>query len=346
MPYQVNIQSSGHVFEVEKDELILDAALRQGISFPYGCRSGACGTCLGDIVSGDISYPEGLPMALSENDEKQGKALFCQAVAQSDLVINVAEIAGVDDIEVKILPVRVISLRKLSSDVMEMQLKLPETERLQFLAGQYIDIILNDGRHRAFSLANSPSNDAYLELHIRHVPGGYFTDIVFNEMKEKALLRIEGPHGTFFIREDSERPKILIGGGTGFAPLKGMIEQMLEEGVKQPVFLYWGVRAKDDIYHKALAEKWAFQNENIHFIPVLSEPEESDNWEGRTGFVHQAVAEDFSDMSEYDVYLSGPPPMINAAREAFKENGLPDEQIFSDSFEFSDDAQQAIEASS
>ncbi len=336
MHYQVHIQPSGHTIQVQKDEPILEAALRHGIAFPYGCRSGVCGTCLGKVVSGDIHYPDDLPMGLSEYDHAQGKALFCQAVAESDLVIEVTEIEAIGEIEVKTLPVKVASLRKLAPDVMEVLLKLPETERLQFMAGQYIDILLSMGKKRAFSIANAPFNDEYLELHIRHVKGGFFTTQVFNELKENSLLRIDGPHGSFFLR-DSDRPKIMMGGGTGFAPLKGMIEQLIYEENKQEVYLYWGVRAKIDLYHYDLAQKWAFQNKNIHFIPVLSEPAEEDSWQGETGFVHEIVARDFPDMSGLDVYMSGPPVMITAGVKAFTAAGLSDEQLFSDAFEYSED---------
>ncbi len=336
MSYQVKIQPSGHTIEVEKEEPILEAALRQSVAFPYGCRSGVCGTCLGEVVSGKIDYPDDLPMGLSEYDHKHGKALFCQAVALSDLVIEVDEIEAVGEIEVKTLPVKVASLRKLAPDVMEVMLKLPETERLQFLAGQYIDILLPMGKRRAFSLANAPFNDAYLELHIRHVEGGEFTTQVFTELQENSLLRIEGPHGSFFLR-DTDRPKILMGGGTGFAPLKGMIEQLIQEGNQQPVYLYWGARSRIDLYHYELAEKWAFQHNNIHFIPVLSEPLEEDSWQGETGFVHEVVLRDFPDMSTLDVYMSGPPAMVNAGAEAFKAAGLSNDHMFSDSFEYSED---------
>jgi CDP-4-dehydro-6-deoxyglucose reductase len=342
MTYHVQIKPSGHNILVERDEYILQAALRQGIGFPYGCRSGVCGTCLGKVLEGDISYPDDLPMGLSKEDHKQGSALFCQAIAESDLVIEVAEIEAVGEIEVKTLPVKIASLRKLAPDVMEVLLKLPETERLQFLAGQYIDILLPENNRRAFSLANAPTNDEYLELHIRHIESGKFTDQVFNELKEKSLLRIEGPHGSFFLRDDHSRPIILMGGGTGFAPLKSMIEQLIEEGIHQPVYLYWGVRSKIDLYHQALAEKWAFQHDNIHFIPVLSEPNENDNWQGETGFVHEVVMNNTPNLSDYEVYMSGPPIMVNASITAFKEMGLSDKHMHSDSFEFSENTLLSI----
>lgn len=335
MSFDVKISSSGHQFTVEKDELILDAALRQGISFPYGCRSGACGNCLGKVVSGEVAYPEGLPVSLSEEDHQEGQALFCSAVANSSLEIEVAEIPD-NEIAVQTLPARVTSLQKLSHDVMEMKLTLPEGKRLQFHAGQYIEFLLRDNKKRAFSLANSPTNDTTLELHIRLVEGGQFTTHVFEEMKEKALVRIHGPLGTFFVR-DTDRPLIFIAGGTGFAPLKAMLEQLITEETKREVHFYWGARGKQDLYSD-LVEAWANDFEHIHYTPVLSAADDSDQWQGKTGFVHQVVAEDFSDLSAHDVYIAGPPPMINAAKEVFGEQGLPDTQLFSDSFDFSKDS--------
>ncbi len=217
---------------------------------------------------------------------------------------------------------------------MEMQLKLPESERLAFRAGQYIEFIMRDKTRRAFSIANSPSNDEYLELHLRLVPGGKFTDHVFNDMKEKALVRIEGPFGSFHVRENSNRPLIFVAGGTGFAPIKAMLEQLIEQEDTRPVHLYWGARAKADLYRNDLPEKWAFQYPHIEYIPVLSDLEDSDEWEGRTGFVHDSVVEDFEDLSGHDVYMAGPPIMIDSAKEAFVKQGLPEDQLFSDSFEY------------
>ncbi len=334
MSFDVKISPSGHQFTVEENELILDAALRQGISFPYGCRSGACGNCLGKVISGEVSYPEGLPVSLSEEDHQKGQALFCSTVANSSLEIEVSEIPD-NEIEVQTLPARVTSLQKLSHDVMEMKLTLPEGKRLAFYAGQYIEFLLRDNKKRSFSLANSPTNDTTLELHIRLVEGGKFTTHVFEEMKEKALVRIHGPLGTFFVR-DTDRPLIFIAGGTGFAPLKGMLEQLITEETKREVHFYWGVRGKQDLYSD-LVEAWAKDFDYIHYIPVLSAADDSDQWQGRTGFVHQAVAEDFSDLSAHDVYMAGPPPMINAAKELFAKQGLPETQLFSDSFDFSND---------
>ena len=342
MSFKITIQPSGHVFEMEANEKILDAALHHGFAFPYGCRDGACTTCAGKVLAGEVAYPDEWPLGLSEEDHEKGLALFCQARPLSDLEIEVKEIGAAKDIAVKTLPTRIIKMEKLAPDVMMLHLKLPASERLQFLAGQYIDILLKDGRARSFSLANSPGHDEFLELHIREVPGGDFTERVFHGMKEKDLLRIKGPLGSFFLRDDSERPIIMMAGGTGFAPAKGMIEQAIEMGLQQPITLYWGVRATADLYQYELIEKWTQENERIHFIPVLSEPDKDDNWQGRTGFVHDAVADDFKDLSAHDVYMCGPPPMIEAAKKAFALRGVDQEHLFYDSFEYSSDTLKAI----
>lgn len=336
MAFDIIVRPSGHLFTVEKDELILDAALRQGISFPYGCRSGACGTCLGKVLSGEVNYLDGLPVSLSAEDHQVGQVLFCSARAVSSLEIEVIEVPD-SEIKLQTLPARVSSLHKLSHDVMEMKLTLPGGKRLPFHAGQYIEFLLRDSKRRAFSLANSPTDDGCLVLHIRLVENGYFTSHTFNEMKEKALVRISGPLGTFFIRDDSTRPLIMIAGGTGFAPIKSMLEQLITEKTQRKIYFYWGVRAKRDLYSHTIAETWALQYDNIHYTPVLSAVDKEDQWQGREGFVHQAVAEDFADLSGYDVYIAGPPPMILAAKDQFNQQGLPNKQLFSDSFDFSVD---------
>ena len=334
MSFQITIRPSGHVFEAGDDETVLEAALRQGFALPYGCRNGACGSCIGRLLRGEVDYGPRRPPALSGADEADGKALFCQAVAMTDLEIEVREIGAARDIVIKTLPCRVVRLRRLNHDVMEMHLKLPATERLQFLAGQYIDILMKDGRRRSFSLANAPHRDELLELHVRHVPGGAFSDQVFGGMKEKALLRLEGPLGTFFLRDDSPRPLLLMGGGTGFAPLKGMLEHAFETGLTRPMHLFWGVRALRDLYMDTLPRQWAADHVHFSYTPVLSEPLPDDDWTGETGYVHEALLYAYPDLSGHDVYMAGPPPMIQAARAAFTAAGLPEDQLFYDSFDY------------
>lgn len=339
MAFKVTVQPSGHTFEVNEGETLLDAGLRQGLSLPYGCRGGSCGSCAATLVSGEFHYPFGEPMAAT-GDGKQ--VLMCATAANSDMVLEVPQLGAEPEIEIKTLPVRVERMRKLADDVMEVALKLPATAAFNFKAGQYIDILLKDGKRRAFSLASMPSEEPYVELHIRHVPDGQFTSYVFEQMQPKALLRIEGPLGSFYLR-DAERPLILMAGGTGFAPLKGMLEQLMTEGMHRPVHLYWGVRSKADLYMDALVRNWAANQPLLTYTPVLSEPQDTDQWQGRTGWVHEAVCADFADLANCDVYMSGPPPMIDAAVPAFSAQGLPESQLYSDSFEYAQDTLQAMQ---
>jgi CDP-4-dehydro-6-deoxyglucose reductase len=221
-----------------------------------------------------------------------------------------------------------------------LQLKLPANERLQFLAGQYIDILLKDGKRRSFSLANAPHDDTLLELHVRHIPGGQFTDHVFASMKEKDIVRFSGPHGTFFLREESPKPMLMIAGGTGFAPIKAVIEHAIAEGSTRPITLYWGGRQRADLYRAEIAERWAADHPHIRFVPVLSEPAAADQWTGRTGLVHQAAMADLPELSQYQVYACGAPAMIAAAKRDFCGRcNLPEDEFFADAFDFSSTSQ-------
>jgi len=334
MSYQVTIEATGHTFTVDPGESVLDAALRQGIILPYGCRNGACGSCKGQLASGTVAYPDGLPPALDTQDNAARSALFCQARPTTDLVIRVREVDAARDIEIKTLPCRVEKLEHLAHDVIRIYLKMPASERLQFLAGQYIDVLIKDHEPRAFSIANAPQADEFIELHIRYVEGGLFTDQVFHHMREKALLRIKGPLGTFYLREDSERPAILIGGGTGFAPLKGILEHAFETGIQRPLHLFWGVRARRDLYLDELPSRWSETQPNFRYTPVLSEPLPEDDWKGETGFVTDSVLRHYPELSGYDIYMSGPPVMVKAGHELFLQHGLDESRFFSDAFEY------------
>lgn len=339
MAYTITILPSEHTFVVEDGESILDSALRQGLAFPYGCRGGACGACKGKVVEGEVSYGDRTPMALSEFDKNAGMALFCLAKPEGDMVIEMKEITSSKEIQAKKLPCRVDKMEKLADDVMRLYLKLPQVERAQFFAGQYLDILLSDGRRRSFSMANPPHDDALIELHIRRVDGGEFTAHIFEKMKEKDLLRIEVPMGNFYLREDSDKPVIFMAGGTGFAPVKAMVEHAIAEKTDRKLYIYWGVRNKASLYLPDLPRQWAEQYDNITFIPVLSEPESSDGWDGRTGYVHQAIADDFESLAGHEVYACGPPVMIEAAQSTFSTRGLDMDDFYSDAFNFADDRQ-------
>ena len=334
MSYQVTIQPSGNVYSVPESETFLAAAIDAGLNLPYGCRNGACGACKGKVISGEVDYGDYQGTALSEAERADGYALFCCAKPRSDAQIECREATNLNAIKPRIMPARVQTMEKLSHDVMALFLKLPSNERLQFMAGQYIEFILKDGKRRAFSLANAPHNDEFLELHLRLVPGGTFTEYVFKEMQEKAILRLEGPFGSFYLREDSNRPIIFVAGGTGFAPIKGIIEHILHQTTEREMVLYWGAKALEDLYMPTLPQAWASMHPHFKFIPVLSEPLESDAWKGRTGMVHEAVLEDFVDLSAHQVYCCGAPVMVDVAHAAFQAQGLPADEFFSDAFTY------------
>ena len=332
MPHQVTIKPSGHTFTVNDGETVLAAALREGFVIAYSCRSGTCGTCKGKLVDGSVDYGTYQEKAMTAAERQAGMALFCQAKPLSDLVIECREIGtAVKGIQIKLMPARVMKLQRLAPDVMLLELKLPANEKLAFLAGQYIDLLLRDGTRRSLSMANAPHEEAFLQLHLRDY-GGPFSRFVFDKMKEKDILRIEGPFGTFFLREDSTKPVVLVASGTGFAPIKAIVEHALHMGSKRPITLYWGCRVRSDLYFHELAESWQREG-RLRYVPVLSDALPSDNWTGRTGFVHRAVMEDFSDLSAHQVYACGAPVMVDAAHRDFTaQRGLPEDEFYSDSF--------------
>ena len=334
MSFKVTIAASDRRFEVDEGETVLDAAIRQDVGLPFGCRNGFCGACLATLVEGEVDYPDGEPDKLL--DAAEDACLPCQAVPRSDLVLAVELIDDPKKIEPRTMPVKVVRIDHLADDVVRLWLKPPETQRLQFLAGQYLDFLLEDGRRRAFSIANPPHEDELIELHIRHVDGGVFTDWAFTQLKEQTILRIEAPLGGFTLDEKSERPWLFIAGGTGFAPIKSQIEHAFHAGLARPMALYWGVRSEKDLYLPDLPRQWVRDHADFQFVPVLSEPDEG--WQGRKGWVHEAVLEDLGDrLADYDIYMAGPPPMIRAAREAFLARGVPQEQMHYDSFEYAAD---------
>lgn len=338
MAYQLTIQPSGLQCSAKAYDTLLDTAIAAGAPLPYGCKNGACGSCKGQILSGEVDYGDYAASALTAVDIAAGRALFCCARPLSDVVIECREMAS-GLTEPRILPARVEQKRQLADDVMVVVLKLASSEHLQFKAGQYIEFLLKDGQRRAFSLANAPHIDQLLELHVRKVPGGQFTEFVFNEMQEKAIMRIEAPLGQFYVREETDKPIIMVAGGTGFAPIKGMIEYMLHENIKRDIKLYWGARTKADMYMAELASGWALEHDHITFIPVLSDPQPSDGWTGRTGLVHQAVLDDLPQLqqaafTDHEVYCCGAPAMVEIAQSSFVAAGLPVEAFFADVFSY------------
>jgi CDP-4-dehydro-6-deoxyglucose reductase len=333
MTFQVTLAPSGRQFICDEDETILSAALNAGIGLPYGCKNGACGSCKGKLIEGQITHGNHQQKALSDEEEAKGGALFCCAKPQGDIVIEAREIINSDEYPVKKMPSRVLKLEKLSHDVMEMALQLPATEALAYRAGQFIEFLLKDGKRRSYSIANAPHLDQPLTLHIRHMPGGVFTDQLFSTIKERDIMRFEGPHGSFFLREDSEKPIILLASGTGFAPIKALVEHLTHTESTRFITLYWGGRRPEDLYMNALCEDWAHSLPHLTYVPVISDALPEDQWTGRTGFVHQAVMADFPDLSGHQVYACGAPIVIESAQRDFvKLCQLPEDEFYADAF--------------
>ncbi|HEU4852586.1 MAG TPA: CDP-6-deoxy-delta-3,4-glucoseen reductase [Telluria sp.] len=334
MTFEITVQPSGHQFSCEADETVLAAAIRTGVGLPYGCKNGACGSCKGKIVEGTVQHKPYQKRALSDEEKAEGYALFCCALPEGDLKIVAREITGSSEYPVRKMPSRVTSLERAAPDVMILKLQLPASEALAYRAGQYIEFLLRDGKRRSYSMASAPSAlDSPLELHVRHMPGGLFTDQVFNTMKVRDILRFEGPHGTFFLREESDKPIVMLASGTGFAPIKALVEHMIHLGSTRPVSFYWGGRRPQDLYMHALAQQWAATIPNFRYIPVVSDALPEDAWTGRTGFVHQAVMQDLPDLSGYQVYACGAPIMVDSARRDFSAQcGLPPDEFYADAF--------------
>jgi CDP-4-dehydro-6-deoxyglucose reductase len=331
--FSVVVQPSGRTFDVAVGEAVLAAGIRQGIGLPYGCKDGACGSCKCKMISGSVLHGKHQLSALSAEEDANGFVLTCCAQAQSDLVLESRQVTELGALPIKKMPARVISLTKKSADVMVLQLQLPANDSFAYRAGQYVEFILRDGARRSYSMASAPSLGPSMELHIRHMPGGKFTDHVFGAMKEKEILRVEGPYGSFFLREDSTKPIILLASGTGFAPIKALLEHMQHLASTRPVTLYWGGRRPADLY----MQDWVLEQQKampqLRYIPVVSDATTEDQWQGRSGFVHRAVMEDFPDLSGHQVYACGAPIVIESARKDFSAIAqLPSDEFYADSF--------------
>ena len=338
MSFKVTVLPSGKQFSMQTGESILDAALRTHVVLPYGCRNGACGSCKAQVLSGQVTQGPVQTSALSAAERAEGYALMCCALAQSDLTVQARILLGAGDIPVRKMPCRIAAIDYPVPDVAILRLQLPAAERLQFLAGQYIDVLLKDGARRRYSIAVAPHEvEDGLELHVRHLSGGRFTDPLFGATqpatKMRDILRFEGPLGTFFLRTESTKPIVFVVSGTGFAPVRAIIEDMRFKGISRPISLYWGGRRPADLYSDALARQWAEQISDFRYVPVVSDQRAGDEWSGRTGMVHLSVLEDFPDLSEFQVYACGAPAMVDAARRDFVGLGeLPAQEFFADAF--------------
>jgi CDP-4-dehydro-6-deoxyglucose reductase len=328
---KVKVLPSNRDFEARVDEPVLTAALRQHLNLPHSCKGGSCGTCRVRVLQGRFAYPHGRPIGITGAEEATGHALICQARALEDLVIETREIRHVTDVEIKSLPCRIERMQKLAPDVMGVWLRWPAIESFTWQSGQYVDVMLPGERRRSFSLANPPHDDAFLELHVRRVPGGAFSEKLFTALKPGSLLHMEGPLGQFYYRP-GERPLLLIGGGTGYAPLKAILRQVLETEARREVTLFWGARAAEDLYEHEWLRELDARHARFRYVGVLSEQPEGDAYEH--GLVHEAVLRRVPGLTSYDIYAAGPPAMIDAVRAALPPQGADPERIYFDSFEY------------
>jgi CDP-4-dehydro-6-deoxyglucose reductase len=332
---RVSLAKSTRSFSVAPDQPVLDAALDAGLNLPHSCKGGNCGACRARLLGGMVHYPNGRPLGLSDAEVAEGLILLCQARARTDLVIDTVEVSTPEDAIIKRLPSRIDRTERLSHDVLGVYLRLPAAEPFRFEPGQYIDILLSGGRRRSFSIASPPHDSRPLELHVRRVPGGELTEELFAERTRSSLLRIEGPLGRFVYRQNAGAPMLLVGGGTGLAPLKSIVRHVLDNGLRRDMILYWGVRSERDLYAHTELEDFSRRAANFRYVPVLSEPGAA--WSGRRGWVHEAVLNDFATLDPFDVYASGPPAMITALRRDFRERGAADERLYFDSFDYAPD---------
>jgi CDP-4-dehydro-6-deoxyglucose reductase len=349
--HHITVLPSGREFDCPASQSVLEAALHMGVTLPHGCRNGACGSCKGRVLQGRVRHGEHAQAALSAEEEAQGLALFCCAHAQTDLHIEVRVATALDGVVPRKMPARIEHIEWAARDVAILTLKLPASEHLLYRAGQYVDFILPNGVRRSYSIASQPGAEGPLEFHIRHMPGGTFTDALFGlhgpAVKERGILRLEGPLGSFYLREEGSEPIVLLASGTGFAPVKAIAETIFLKGLNRddpqtgrrarPVVLYWGARTRADLYLDALPQRWASEQPNFRYVPVLSEAEPASDkapaWTGRTGLVHQAVLEDLPDLSGHHVYACGLPIMVQSAHRDFLARcGLPEDSFFSDAF--------------
>ena len=335
--HEVRLVPGGRSFTVKPGQTVLEASLDAGLNLPHSCKSGHCSSCRARLVAGSIEYPRGRPVGITASEESSGLVLLCQAHARSALVVEARRIASVGSVEIKTLPCRIERLVRLAPDVMQAFLRLPAVERLVFQAGQYLDVLLEDGRRRSFSIASPPHDSEPLELHVRHVTGGGFTERLFSTLGAGALLRIEGPIGQFVYRHDP-RPSLFVAGGTGFAPLKAMLRHVLERGERRDIHLFWGARTAVDVYEESLVLEWVRRHPELKFTAVLSEARVAAQGDHRTGFVHDAVLAGYPDLRQHDVYAAGPPAMIEAIRASFPPHGLDEDRLHFDSFDYAPDA--------
>ncbi len=326
MTFTIKLKPSGVTFPGSGQRSLLDSAILSNYILQYGCKDGRCGVCKSKLIKGEVDQ-QACVAGISKSELKNGYVLTCCAKPRSDIEIEADCFPELQGIETKVVPCRVDTIEYPETDTAIIKLRLPPNSRFEYLAGQYVDFIY-DGKRRSYSIANISSGSKVVEFHIRRVQGGHFSHLFFNEIKENQLYRFEGPYGTFFVR-DKAGPIIFLAGGTGFAPVKAMIEKLIESNSSRQIYLYWGASTISGFYSR-LPVEWQKDYSNIKYTPVYSGS--SDKWNGRKGMVHLAVTDDFKTLKDFEVYACGSPDMIESAKNAYLENGLNQQNFHSDAF--------------
>ena len=329
MVFRVVVLQTSQSFEVNSNESVLEAALRQEVKLAHECTFGGCGTCRVKLVEGAVGY-EQFPMALTPEEAQRGYALACQARPQSDLVISAEPIAeGV--CEPQRCTAVVKELRWLTPEVANLHLELSDLPSFDYLPGQYMNVHLGDGTHRSFSMASLP-NASRVDFHVRRIPGGRFTDAHLDKLAAGDLLEVELPLGAFRCHPEDYRPMVMVATGTGLAPIKSILESLMDDPDCPPVWLYWGMRSEAGLYLDQEIRRWKPRLYEFQYVPVLSRA--SGRWQGKRGHVQDAVLADIGDLSEHSIYMCGSPAMISDAKQAFLARGADLEHIYTDGFSF------------
>lgn len=329
MSHNVWIRQADQTITVADGETILEAALGQGIDYPFGCQSGNCGACKSRLLKGEVELNPYSEYALTDEERRAGLILGCQAVPQADVEVAWLELEETLQHPRRTLDCRVTALEQATHDIRIIRLAVEDGGPYAFSAGQYASVIFPGQQARDYSMANAP-DDETLEFHIRVMEGGSVSHFVNGELKEGDAVRVEGPLGLAFLRESHTGPILAVAGGSGLAPIKSIVETALAKNMAQPITFYFGVRDERDLYMEGHFDALAAKHANFTFIPVLSEP--SGASERRTGFLADAVATDIQDMDGFKTYLAGPPIMVDTTSKICEARGLRSEDLHADPF--------------
>lgn len=326
--FRIAIEDSGIPFAAPAGQSILEAAEQAGLALPHDCRGGGCGSCRIRLIAGQVTYDEP-PMALTEAEATAGYALACRARPQSDLIIAL-EPAPVAP-EPQRARARIAELAEIAPDILHLDVVLAAGAAPAFLAGQHMNVLLDDGVARSVSMASAP-DAGRLDFYIRRIAGGAFTDRALSRLRPGDWLDVELPLGSFCYRARDDRPLLMAATGTGIAPIKSILDSLMDDAFVPPVTLYWGMRSENALFLDPHVQRWTERLAEFDYRPVLSAP--APDWPGRRGHVQNAILADLPDLSDYAIYLCGSPRMIAEAKPVFLAQGASPAHLYAEGFTF------------